>query len=500
LEDLVPEGHPARLISNIVDMLDLSCIEETYSVEGRPAYHPRMLFKVLLHAYSNGVVSSREIEDRITSDTAYMYLAGMQKPDYRTICRFRTERLGDLQQVFDQVVRLCMETGLTSLGLICIDGTKLKANASKKQTKDIEGVQAEIDRILRESIRTDLIEDREYGDSSPYRLPPGLDTKEKRLGKLKLAIEKLGELELRPKGKWSRKEKDDKKKKGGKKGGSFGQAELEGVLVGESKGSRVNITDPDSRLMHGVDGFRQGFNGQIAVEAKSQVIVGARLCDCEADTNQLLPLLDETVRVAGVKPLVAAADSGYYSLDNLVGLDGRGVTGLVPCENPGVKKDYKYYPKTSFYYDPVFDVYRCPGGNMLCYDYSYNYKGVRYGKYSCDDCPTCRLKEECTRSEKRTVTRDPRDFYAEEMRARLTSKEGKALFKKRKTVVEPVFGNLKHNKKFREFKLRGQVKAGVEFLLACITHNIDKIMKTSIVKTKNQKQQDALNMKGSPSF
>lgn len=161
LEDFVHGSHPARLISNIVDMLNLSCIMDTYSVEGRPAYHPRMLFKVLLYAYSNGVVSSREIEDRLNSDTAFMYLAELQKPDYRTICRFRTERLGDLQHVFDQVVRLCMEMGLTDLGLICIDGTKLKANASKKQTRDMAGVQAEIDRILRESIRTDMVEDRE---------------------------------------------------------------------------------------------------------------------------------------------------------------------------------------------------------------------------------------------------------------------------------------------------------------------------------------------------
>jgi len=155
LGDFVPSDHPARVIDNIVEGLDIDLIVDTYSVEGNPAYHPRMMLKVLLYAYSCGVFSSRDIEKLLWSDTAFMFLSGMQRPDYRTICRYRSERLLDFKTVFEQVVRLCREMGLASLGVVSLDGTKIKASASKKKSLDDERIRKEIDEILEKAIETD---------------------------------------------------------------------------------------------------------------------------------------------------------------------------------------------------------------------------------------------------------------------------------------------------------------------------------------------------------
>ncbi len=471
LGDFVPCDHPARMINAVVDSLDITGIVGTYSVEGNPAYHPRMMLKVLLYAYTCGVYSSRDIEKMLWSDTAFMYLGGLQRPDYRTICRYRSEHLVDFKSVFEQVVRLCREMGLASLGTVSVDGTKIKANASRKKSWDEERVRKEIDEIVGRAVETDREEDEKYGDVNPHRLPESLNTREKRLKKLGEAKKRLEEQER------VKKEKEEK----------TGQQKPKG-----SKGSnttKTNITDPDSRLMKSRGAFFQGYNCQAVVDEECQVVVAAMVGNSPVDYDMLLPMLMETRRVNGVLPGRVLADAGYFSFDNLEKANILGVDAYIPDQmyhnkgghdkdKPGGKTDEKkkkMYGKDMFNYDPVGDVYVCPSGRTLSFSHVSPNNGVDYRVYFCHDCMGCPRRKECTSAENRRVTRNPREHLWEAMRAKLGTVEGKKTYAKRMCTVEPVFGNIKKNHRFTEFSLRGLAKAGIEFLLACTVHNLGKM-------------------------
>ena len=196
LEEFVPEDHISRIINDLIDLVDINAIESTYSEEGCPAYHPRILLKILFYGYLINIRSSRKINHMTQTDTAFMYLAAMQKPDFHTICRFRSTHLDAIKEIFSQVVTYCKEMGLIGSS-ISIDGTKVKANASPRQSKSSDAIEKEIDKILRESIETDELEDEIYGDSTPYRMPEELVDKKYRLEKIKAAKKKMNEEKLK---------------------------------------------------------------------------------------------------------------------------------------------------------------------------------------------------------------------------------------------------------------------------------------------------------------
>ena len=195
LEEFVSEDHISRVINELFDVFDISAIESTYSEKGCPAYHPRLLLKILFYRYMISIRSSRKVDDMTQTDTAFMYLAAMQKPDFHTICRFRSNHLDAIKKIFSQVVTLCKEMDLIGSS-ISIDGTKVKANASSRQSKSSDAIEKEIDKILRESIETDEREDEIYGDSTPYRMPEKLVDKKYRLEKIKAAKKKMDEEKL----------------------------------------------------------------------------------------------------------------------------------------------------------------------------------------------------------------------------------------------------------------------------------------------------------------
>ena len=173
LESFVSEDHISRVINDLFDTVDISAIESTYSEEGCPAYHPRLLLKILFYGYLINIRSSRKIDAMTQTDTAFMYLAAMQKPDFHTICRFRSAHLDSIKEIFSQIVILCKGMGLIG-SCISIDGTKVKASASPRQSKSSDAIEKEIDKILRESIEVDEHEDEIYGDSTPYQMPKEL--------------------------------------------------------------------------------------------------------------------------------------------------------------------------------------------------------------------------------------------------------------------------------------------------------------------------------------
>jgi transposase len=439
------------VINEVVDELDLGELCERYSELGCSAYHPQMMLKVLFYGYAMGERSSRLLAQRLKSDVAYMYLAALQQPDFRTLNRFRKENIDLLKGFFVQIVRLCREMGMISVGTIAMDGTKLKANASYRKTKrakeleeEIRAIEGEVEAVLKECEEVDNREDEQMGeDQSPYESPSELKDKEKLREKLKRAKEK--------------------------------------VLAEGLK--EINLTDPEATTMlHRGYRAEPSYNGQIAVEGSHGVIVAASLTNNPTDYEALVALVEETEENTGEKPLEVLGDSGFSSYENLQYLEEREIEGYIPdqrleslrrgrCQHPEFQRD-------RFRYDEREDKYRCPMGKPL------SYKGLlkRRGKpdlriYKGMECGECERKAQCTKADCRSISLDPREFLMQKMRSRLETKEGKKKYGKRKYMVEPVFGDMKHNQKMGGLLLRGRIKAKGEFLMMCIAHNLKKVAK-----------------------
>jgi len=455
LESFVSEDHISRVINDLFDTVDINAIESTYSEEGCPAYHPRLLLKILFYGYLINIRSSRKIGGMTETDTAFMYLAAMQKPDFHTICRFRSTHLDSIREIFSQIVALCKEMGLIGSS-ISIDGTKVKANASPKQSKSSDAIEKEIDKILRESIETDEYEDEIYGDSTPYRISEELVDKKHRLEKIKAAKKKMDEEKLK----------------------------------------KVNITDPDAKIMKHKDGsLKPSYNCQVAVDEKEQIIVAADLVDEENDLHQIEPMIENVKETLGYKPTIVLADAGYFSYDNVQFLLDEEIDAYIPDNFYEVEKrgKTKKFRKLLFTYDEIKDCYYCPAAFEIPFtriQKRENEPDLRY--YVCKYCSLCVLKNACTDSKNRTITRDPREYLMEDMRAKLNTEEGTEQYQKRMYTIEPVFGQMKQDRGFREFLLRGKRKTKIEFLMMCTVHNIKKI--ADFAKRRGKSLKEILNM------
>jgi len=405
LRDWLPADHLAYFVSDLVDELDLSAITEPYEEEerGYPPYHPVMLTKVLLYAYCVGVFSSRKIQRRLSEDVAFRVLAAGNEPDFRTIADFRQRHLEALHGLFVQVLRVAREAGALCVGRVAIDGSKLRANASKHKAMSYarmvekEGeLEQEVHHLLTQAEATDTQEDTRYGrDRRGDELPEELRRRETRLERIRQAKRVL---EARARD----------------------AAQAKGDAGKEAKPAdktQYTFTDPDSRIMKGPEGFVQAYNAQLAVEGVCQLIVGQAVTQEANDKAQLLPMVETVATQAGETPTEILADNGYCSEDVLEtvaisGLDAYVATGKMP---------HSARPKT-------------PRGPLP-----------------------------------KTATRTAR------MTRKLQTKAGAAVYACRKGIVEPVFGQIKRGRGFRQFLLRGLRKVQAEWALVCTTHNILKL-------------------------
>ena len=455
LEEFVSDDHISRVLNDLIDVVDISAIESTYSENGCPAYHPRLLLKILFYGYLINIRSSRKIDDMTQIDTACMYLAAMQKPDFHTICRFRSTHLDSIKEIFSQIVTFCKEMGLIGSS-ISIDGTKVKANASPKQSKSSDAIKKEIDKILRESIETDEREDEIYGDSTPYKMPEELVDKKYRLEKIKAAKKKMDEEKLK----------------------------------------KVNITDTDAKIMKHKDGSKKpSYNCQVAVDEKEQIIVAADLVDEENDLHQIEPMIENVKETLGYKPNIVLADAGYFSYDNVKFLLDEEIDAYIPDNFYEVEKrgKTKKFRKSLFTYDDKKDCYHCPAAFEIQFTRIQKREDEPdLRQYVCKYCSLCVLKNACTESKNRTISRDPREYLMEDMRAKLDTEEGTEQYQNRMSTVEPVFGQMKQNRGFREFLLRGKRKTRIEFFMMCTVHNIKKI--ADFMKREGKNLKEILNM------
>lgn len=423
LRDWLPEDHPALFVSDVVDDLDLSSIFAEYERESRgyPPYHPRMMVKVLVWGYCIGVRSSRQLARRLVEDVAFRVLAANNTPDFRTISDFRKRHLRHLSSLFDQVLGLCVEARLVKLGHVAIDGSKLRANASKhkamsygRMKDEEERLRKEVERWFDEAERIDREEDELYGkDNSGYQLPEGLRTRKGRLKAIREAKKRLEE-----RARERDKEAIEKQKRGEK---TRHKREL-----GKPKDSeQENFTDPESRIMKGRDGgFVQAYNAQAAVDGEAQVIVAAEVTNVSPDQGHLAPMVAKVKRNTGRAPKVVTADAGYWSEEAVREVGGAGVAEV--------------------------------------------YVAVRRDRHS-------------RRPEPPPRGRIPRSLSPKERMARkLRTKKGREAYARRKAIVEPVFGQIKAARGIRSFLLRGLEKVRGEWSLICAAHNLLKLYRAQI--------------------
>jgi transposase len=416
LREWLAEDHLVYFVSEMVDQLDLSAIHAVYGEEkrGQPPYDPRLMTKLLVYGYCTGVFSSRRMQKRLQEDIPFKVLAAGNEPDFRTISDFRKIHIGTLQNLFEQVLEIALESGTVKLGRVSLDGTKVKANASKHKAMSYgrmkekqQQLKEEVKQLLAQAEAADEEEDRRHGDRRGEELPDELRRRETRLAKIKMA-KKVVEQRAREK------------------------AAEEGKGAGEAKKAQpadkdqYNFTDPESRIMKGADGFVQGYNAQAAVEAERGLIVGQLVTEAANDKEQLKPMVEAIQQQSGQLPEAILADSGYCSDGNLEYLES--------SEQPERK----------------IDAY------------------IATGKQKHDE-----RRQPCKRGPlPKGATRVDR------MKRKLQTKMGKAIYAARKCVVEPVFGQIKQARGFRQFLLRGKAKVEGEWALVCLTHNILRLYAT----------------------
>ena len=420
----LPDDHLALFISDLVDTLDLSEIVDKYlHLEGgHPAYHPAMMLKLFFYGYCVGIRSSRRIERKTYEDVAFRVLSCDTHPDHSRIADFRKRHLPEISRLFVQVLEICKEAGLVKLGHVALDGTKIKANASKhkamsyaRMKKREPELTAEVDRLLAEAAALDEQEDKKYGKGKRGdELPKELRFKQARLAKIheaKQALEEQARREAEDAGKLDR---DDNLPPGGDAGSSKPPPGIP-----KDKEQR-NFTDPESRIM--LDGatkaFVQGYNGQAAVDCSSQVIVAADVTQQANDKQQLVPMVNRIEDNLGEIPDSVLADAGYFSEDNVEFLTRNFIEPFIPRNR--VKHT-----------DPP------------------------------QAAPRGRIPNDTS--------------VVDRMLRKLKTKAGKETYLKRKETVEPVFGQIKEARGIRAFLLRGLEQVRAEWFLICLTHNILKL-------------------------
>lgn len=460
--DLLSNEHECYLYGDIFQQLDTSSLESKFSRKGQNAYHPRMIVSVLVYAYSQGVFSSRQIEKRCSEDLSFMYISGMNCPNFRVLSDFRKNNADFFHDCFKQSVLLAMELGLASLGHVSLDGSKFKASTSKHKAmshqrliRKEKELMEEIDLLIQKANKCDEAEDKEYKETTGYELPEDLKFKKGRLAKIqaaKVALEKREE-ELNP-----------------------------GKAIDGKK--QISFADTDARIMGKNGDFDYQYNGQISVDQDNQIIIGQHLSQNANDKKEIDPAIEAIQEATGTLPSKLSADNGYMSGDNLEALEIADLDAYV-ATNKGEKKNKtsldaskRKLTKADFIFDEQNDSFTCPGGQTLVLR-STSKDGRKKYQGSSKTCAVCNYHSRCCKSatgKARTINTDDKEPLRQQMNEKMETEDSKEIYKKRKVIVEPVFGQIK-NTGFRGFSVRGYTKTSGEFSLVCAVHNMKKIMK-----------------------
>ena len=344
IEEWLPEGHLARFVREVAATLDLTAIESTYQEErGNPPYHPLLMVTLLLYAYSTGTYSSRRMAAKLVDDVAYRFLAAGNTPDFRTLSDFRKTHGDALKGLFVQVLKLCAAAGLVKLGRVAVDGTKIKANASKhkamsyaRMSEREAALEQQVAELLARAEATDKAEDAEHGvDRRGDELPEELQRAEGRLAKIQAAKAAL-EAQAREQAmkdaedaKAHIAEREQKEKENGRRFARKRPQVPDPEQAKPAPKAQRNFTDPESRIQKTSDGFIQGYTAVLAVDDVAQVIVAQHVTPSAPEVNELVPIVNEMARVMGRLPDQLLADAGYWSEANAEHLAAKGIDGYL---------------------------------------------------------------------------------------------------------------------------------------------------------------------------
>jgi transposase len=455
----LPAGHPARAIDEIIEKLGLQRCNRKYEhTAGEAAYDVRGTIKILIYAYMRGITSSREMARQCEENIAFQFLTRGQCPDFRTIALFRRKKRHLLRWVFRKTVVLARQMGIARLGLVALDSVKFPADASagKKMTEaQLNEQLSKLDEYLSKVEGSDRKEDGQYGpETRGDELPGDVAGAQQRKEKLENALAVLRERQAQAK---------------------------------DQPPKDVSIVDPEAPWVKKAGKVVRGYSGQVAADSEHKIIVAVKATAEPVDSEQLNPMLKEVEKTTGQAPDQLVADSGYYTDDAVVEASKGKTDCVVPdsetaarLNNPkrSEKKETAYHV-SCFAYDAEKDEFTCPQGKSLRFTGNHKSHGHVKKVYRCNDCDACPFRAECTANKRgfRTVEVRQDHVLIRTLREKVSSETGKAIYKKRKAIIEPIFGRWQHNWGIRRLRLRGLAGFSIELHLLAIAHNLTKLVR-----------------------
>jgi len=442
LEEWIPEDHPARYIRDFVESLDLEGMgfKEPECENGRPAYSTDLLLKVWLYGYYKKIRSSRGLEEACYDQVGLIWLTGMHYPDHNTIWRFWRENKKTLRQVFKEVVMIAQRVGLIGFVLHAVDGSKIGSQASndsgwhlKDLREKLKGIEEAIERYMREVDSAKMEENREF------RLPEDMKDQGERRERIRDAIKELeatGRAHMHPK-------------------------------------------DKDARMMKTERGIAFAYNAQAVVDAAGGIIVAEDVVNEENDGAMLVPMIEETERNVGRVAEETVADGGYYSAQQLAQAQEREIEVVLPIKKQVYDdENRKPFHKSRFEYNKTRDIFTCPMGKELTFEGIRRNRGKKYPAriYRCQSFEECRRRWECSREKcGRVIEMGPHEEAVARQIQKQQDPHKRDLLKKRKAVIELVFGQIKQNQGFRRFTVRGLESVRTQWSLVCSAFNLRKL-------------------------
>ncbi|MDD4986362.1 MAG: IS1182 family transposase [Dehalococcoidales bacterium] len=490
LADFLGSKDEVHIFREVTEQLEIGSLDGNFGGMGQHPYHPLMLLRLLVWGMANRVVSTRKIEVLARRDVSFIYLAGGQKPDFRTLARFRRRNAKEIEKLFKETVLLCARLGMVNLGHVALDGTKLKANTSKhkamsygRMKQEEEKLKKQIEELMRQAETTDAEEDKTYGtDSNGYNLPEELQRRENRLEKIRSLREEL------------EKEKREEQQ----------LKEDQSPVIADKE--QRSFADRKARMMLMKRGeFDYGYNAQACTAEGHGVIVAAALTNEAADTGHLPDMVQQVRQLRDDLGLekeektAISSDTGYFSVENIK-KEGKGIELLIASGRERKEKpvpDKGVYSIERFEYIKQNDSWRCPGDRLLVREKKSVSKGrPLLRRYVCRDCAGCTLSAHCLKSgeERRTLLVKRKQLVGAEMRARLKQPKKQAIYCKRKWVAEQIFGQIKEGFGFRGVTVRGEEYARAQWLFTCAVHNVMKAVRYISGDRKDTGKQGAVTL------
>jgi transposase len=444
LDDYIAETNPVRVVDVFVDELELGKLG-FQGVEpqatGRPAYHPAALLKIYIYGYLNRIQSSRRLERETQRNLELMWLTGRLMPDFKTIANFRKDNGKAIRSVCRQFVVLCQQLGLFSEALVAIDGAKFKA----VNNRDRNFTSAKLQRRM-EEIESSINHYLAGLDSADRQEPAVAQARTERLeGKiaaLKAQMQALKEIEVR---------------------------------LNETPDKQLSLTDPDARSMKTRGTGIVGYNVQAAVEAKHHLIVAHEVTNIGVDRDQLFGMAKQARSAMGVQDLTVVADRGYFKSEEILACHEAGISAIVPKSETSNATAEGRFGKADFIYQPKTDEYRCPAGQRLIWRFSSIEHGLTLHRYWSSHCQGCSMKDKCTPSEQRRVSRWENEAVLDAMQTRLD--QAPESMRIRRQTVEHPFGTIKLWMGSAHFLTKTLDRVSTEMSLHVLAYNLKRVMK-----------------------